>query len=91
MVNIFSEIDKAYESFFSEFANSQKQKVNSRQRDNKAIVDILDNFLKSHPDIRFGQALYILGILKQDANGNTIDIFNDEPTDILKRIKLTNV
>lgn len=91
MVNIFNEIDSAYESFLSEFDNFRKPKINSIPQDNKVIVDILDNFLKSHPYIKFGQALYILGILNQDANGNTIDIFNDEPGDILKRIKLTNV
>lgn len=68
-----------------------KKKISKRQECNKQLIEILSNYLESYPDIRFGQALYILGILKQDANGNTVDIFNDEPTDILKRIKLTNV
>ena len=63
------------------------QVVNNRRSDNKLILEKLNEFLENNPDIRFGQALYILGILKQDANGNTVDVFNDEPSAILKRIK----
>lgn len=63
------------------------QVAKNRQKDNKLILEKLNEFLENNPDIRFGQALYILGILKQDENGNTVDIFNDEPSAILKRIK----
>ena len=80
------EIDR----FIQELNRNFKQAVDNRQPDNKLILKTLNEFLEKHPDIRFGQALYILNILKQDANGNTIDIFNDEPCDILKRIKLMN-
>lgn len=68
-------------------STSAKKKISKRQECNKQLIEILSNFLESYPDIRFGQALYILGILKQGANGDTIDIFSDEPIDILKRIK----
>ena len=75
------------DTFIQELNRNFKQAVNNRQPDNKLILKTLNVFLENHPDIRFGQALYILNILKQDENGNTVDIFNDEPCDILKRIK----
>ena len=48
---------------------------------NKIIISKLSEFLKDNPDIRFGQALWILGILDDD-----IDSFNEEPLDVLNRL-----
>ena len=48
---------------------------------NKIIISKLSEFLKDNPDIRFGQALWILGILDDN-----IDSFNEEPLDVLNRL-----
>ena len=48
---------------------------------NKIIISKLSEFLKDNPDIRFGQALWILGILDDN-----IDSFNEEPLDMLNRL-----
>lgn len=56
-------------------------KAPNRLECNKIIISKLSKFLNDNPDIRFGQALWILGILDDN-----IDSFNEEPLDVLNRL-----
>lgn len=65
----------------------------NRKEDNKKLLEILEEYLEAHPDIRFIQALWNLNIIDQqtiDACGFVssfiVDRFYEEPEDTLKRI-----
>ena len=79
-------IDK-FEKFYKRVKSDISQKVRNRQNSNEAIIKILADTVKKYPDLRFGQILYILDIIRQDESGNIIDIFSEEPDDTLHRIK----
>ena len=49
---------------------------------NQMIVDKLQELIKKHPDLRFGQILVNTGIIELQINGDKlmgIDPFNEEP------------
>lgn len=50
-----------------------------RQKYNLEILGKLEGFLKEHPDFRFIQALWALGIIDRDENNLIIDRFYEEP------------
>lgn len=56
-----------------------KEKIEKRQEYNIKCLNLLRDMILSHPELRFGQILYIL-----DLNG---DIFNEESVDTYERIK----
>lgn len=75
-----------------------------RLKYNRLIIAKISDYLEEYPDIRFGQALIALNVLKvettifKDNVGddavnfeyqaiNSSSVFNDEPKDILKRMK----
>jgi hypothetical protein len=66
-----------------------KKKISKRQECNKQLIEILSNYLESYPDMRFGQALVNLKILKTRTDVNhfeIVDPFNEEPVDMLNRV-----
>lgn len=63
-----------------------------RMQANLDILDILRDVIKERPELRFGQLLYDVGVLKSHYNelvGKSItdDIFNIESIDILNQLK----
>lgn len=59
----------------------------------KTILLLIEQYLESHPIVRFGQALFNLGIIEfadknnpEKANYTLRDIHGDEDSKILKRI-----
>lgn len=83
MMVVIDKFEKIYERVKSDIS----KKVRNRQNSNEAIIKILADTVKKYPDLRFGQILYILDIIRQDKSGNIIDIFSEEPDDTLRRIK----
>lgn len=69
----------------------------TRYEANMKLLDILSSYFKAYPDMRFGQALYNLGIAThRDTNSvlqqeNLVDIFFEESTDTLALFKPLNV
>jgi hypothetical protein len=66
----------------------------NRQQDNFQILDILFEYLKKNPDIRFGQALSNLNLAthrllddKENRPYNNEDIFYEEPDVTLTKMK----
>lgn len=62
----------------------------NRQQDNFKILDILFEYLKKNPDIRFGQALSNLNLAthrKESELARYMDIFYEEPSETLTKIK----
>jgi len=64
------------------------------KKEHKEIIDLISNYLEYDTDLRFGQALFNLGINEfqkttdpRNPNYNLRDIHNDNDSDILKRIK----
>jgi hypothetical protein len=62
--------------------------------EHKIIIDLISNYLEHHPDQRFGQALFNLGVNEfqkttdpRNPNYNLRDIHNDKDGEILKRIE----
>ena len=80
---------KDFEKYMFEINKSIKDKIKNRQKDNKAIIEIINDYVEKYPELRFGQILYVLGMIRQDENGNCnlSDIFNEEPIDTLIRIE----
>lgn len=60
--------------------------VSNRHGCNLKILESLTKFLMENPNIRFGQALWILGIL----DGNK-DSFCEEPESVLRRIDVSKI
>lgn len=73
-----------------------KNKIRMRQDANMEILDILKKYFTEYPDIRFSQALVNLQIIRytntlaEGGRMEVIDPFNEESTDILERIKISN-
>ena len=57
----------------------------SRLNDNVEVLNILVDYLKQNPDIRFFQALYNVGIM----DSKNVDRFYEEPSETLKKKKKT--
>ena len=57
----------------------------SRLNDNVEVLNILVDYLKQNPDIRFFQALYNVGIM----DSKNVDRFYEEPSETLSRMKKT--
>jgi len=53
---------------------------------NKKILALLTEFLCKNPTFRFTQALWALGIIRKDNEGNIVDNFYEEPSDTLSII-----
>lgn len=66
--------------------NKYNQIYKSRIRDNHDIVNIINDYMKQNPDIRFFQALYNLGIM----DNKNIDRFYEEPGETLMRMMTTD-
>lgn len=66
--------------------NKYNQIYKSRIRDNHDIVNIINDYMKQNPDIRFFQALYNLGIM----DNKNIDRFYEEPGETLTRMMITD-
>lgn len=64
-----------------------REKIEFRPVYNTAILGELENFFQENPDIRFGQALIILGICEDSGN-----IFSEESADTYHKLvsKLKN-
>lgn len=50
-----------------------EEKISLRRISNKCILKLLEEYLNKYPEIRFGQALIILGICKDEGS-----LFNEE-------------
>ena len=64
------------------------------KKEHKIIIDLIYNYLENHPDQRFGQALFNLGINEfqkttepKNSNLDIRNIHNDKDDEILKRIE----
>ena len=64
------------------------------KKEHKNIIDLISNYLEHHPDQRFGQALFNLGINEfqkttdqRNPNYDIRNIHNDNDCEILKRIE----
>ncbi|WP_438966449.1 hypothetical protein [Flavobacterium sp.] len=64
------------------------------KKEHKTIIDLIHNYLENHPDQRFGQALFNLGINEfqkttdpKNPNFDIRNIHNDKDEEILKRIE----
>lgn len=69
---------------------SFKAKIEKRQESNRLILNKLSEYIEKYPDIRFGQLLVDLKILQYNIDGTTMDPWNDESVDILRRIEKCN-
>ena len=70
-------------------------KISKRTLANKELLRILDFYLDSNPQLRFGQALVNLGIIQQEMDRDkgilsTKDPYYVEPVDMLDLIKQRN-
>ena len=70
-----------WDNFKGRTSGDDSTRALNRLECNKAIISKLSEFLKDNPDIRFGQALWILDILDDN-----IDSFNEEPLNMLNRL-----
>lgn len=64
------------------------------KREHKLIIEKLNQYLENHPDQRFGQAIFNLGINEfqkstdpRNPNYNLRDIYNDSDSEIIERIE----
>lgn len=62
--------------------------MNKRLVANRTILDVLTQYIEAHPDIRFSQALFNLGIVEFDSNVEHVwkDDYHLEPEEILERM-----
>lgn len=64
------------------------------KKEHRIILDLLEEYLEKNPSLRFGQALFNLGVNQfqettdlRNPNYNLRDIHNDHDLDIIERIK----
>lgn len=50
-----------------------------RQEANRKIVSMISEQVEEHPELRFIQILWNLGIIRQNVDGEIIDKFCEEP------------
>jgi hypothetical protein len=58
----------------------------NRQANNQELINLISDYIDTHSEMRFIQALWSLNIIDRDENG-IIDRFYEEPNDTLNRIK----
>lgn len=62
----------------------------TRKEANMLLLEILKDYLTQNTDIRFGQALINLGLVRQEIDDSiipiTIDPYNEEPQETLLRV-----
>jgi hypothetical protein len=61
-----------------------------RKQANLELLEHLQAYLLAHPDLRFGQALVNLGILKLKQCGDDLvveDPYSEEPQTMLRRVQ----
>ncbi|MCD0156690.1 hypothetical protein [Deinococcus sp. 6GRE01] len=58
-----------------------------RQEANFALLALLLQEVDDHPDLRFGQLLWNLGILMPGSSGNILDAHAEESTVTLRRVQ----
>lgn len=65
----------------------------SRQAANVQICNKLRQFFEDekHKDLRFCQALFVLGLIKQDKDGKIIDNFNEESYDSIRKLYFNEI
>ena len=66
--------------------NKLEQIHMSRLNDNIEVLNIIVDYMKQNPDIRFFQALYNLSIM----DSKNIDRFYEEPSETLTRMRKTD-
>jgi hypothetical protein len=64
------------------------------KKEHRIILDLLEEYLEKNPSLRFGQALFNLGVNQfqettdpRNFNYNLRDIHSDHDLDIIERIK----
>lgn len=64
------------------------------KKEHRIILDLLEEYLEKNPSLRFGQALFNLGVNEfkettdpRNPNYNLRDIHDDRDLDIIERIK----
>ena len=64
------------------------------KKEHRIILDLLEEYLEKNPSLRFGQALFNLGVNEfqettdpRNPNYNIRDIHGDNDNDIIKRIE----
>jgi hypothetical protein len=58
-----------------------------RQQINKLIIKMISDAIDKYPDLRFGQILTGMSVLKRAATGLVFDMFHEESDETLERIK----
>ncbi|MFT2718601.1 hypothetical protein ACMT4L_01240 [Deinococcus sp. A31D244] len=58
-----------------------------RQEANFALLALLLREVDDHPDLRFGQLLWNLGVLMPGSSGNILDPHAEESTVTLRRVQ----
>ena len=59
---------------------------NLRYYYNTNIVNKISKFIEVHPEMRFHQILWALGLIETDSNGTMIDKFYEEPEITWKKL-----
>ena len=59
---------------------------NLRYYYNSNIVNKLSEFITKHPEMRFHQILWALGLIESDSDGAIIDKFYEEPEITWKKL-----
>lgn len=66
---------------------SIKNIIKSRNANNHKILEAIQEYIDKYPEIRFGQALVNLGIIKYDSGNVIRDPFYEEPCETLCHMK----
>lgn len=87
----FNKITNKFDDIsMGEIEDKLKSLKESTSTESIQILQILSDYLNENPSIRFGQALFNLGINEFDSSKNTPtlrDIYNDTDKRILDRVK----
>lgn len=62
--------------------------MEERQQNNLKVLRMLFSYIIDHPEMRFIQALWSLGIIDRDGSLEIRDRFYEEPDITLKRIEV---
>jgi len=60
--------------------------INLRYYYNSNIVNLLSEFITKHPEMRFHQILWTLGLVETDSDGSILDKFYEEPEITWKKL-----
>ena len=85
-----AEIDDAYSDvplwFMQKAINEMLYDIKNRNKFNLEIMHTLNGYLLKHPEIRFIQALWNLGLVTRDENLNIEDRFYEESEETYKKL-----